>query len=189
MTARTSPGDLLPLDGLWAGRDSQAKAPALPLMPTAYPQQPVAVGHFCFRPLLLRKKAALPGKIGPHARRQSTTPAARPAAVGCDRRDGRSQSRPVRPADVAVAPLSQPRLAEASHRGQGQEATPDRLAAPASGTFVSVCDPLRTQVDLHIESEFSGPMPHFSGAMATSRRCGDCTHRARQLDRESRICG
>ena len=140
MTARTSPGDLLPLDGLWAGRDSQAKAPALPLMPTAYPQRPVAVGHFCFRPLLLRRKAALPWKIGPHASRQSTMPAARPAAVGCDRRDGRSQSRPVRPADVAAAPLSQPRLAEASHRGQGQEATPDRLAAPASGTFVSVCD-------------------------------------------------
>ena len=30
------------------------------------------------------KKAALPWKIGPHARRQSTTPAARPAAVGCE---------------------------------------------------------------------------------------------------------
>ncbi len=62
MTARTSPGDLLPLDGLWAGRDSQAKAPALPLMPTAYPQRPVAVGHFCFRRYCSGKRPLCPGK-------------------------------------------------------------------------------------------------------------------------------
>ena len=73
-----------------------------------------------FRPLLLRKKAALLWKIGPHARRQSTTPAACPAAVGCDR-DGRSQSRPVRhgrrgSSDWLAA------WQRRSHRDQGQEA-------------------------------------------------------------------
>ena len=74
-----------------------------------------------FRPLLLRKKAALLWKIGPHARRQSTTPATRPAAAGCDRRDGRSQFRPVRhgrrgSSDWLAA------WQRRSHRDQGQEA-------------------------------------------------------------------
>jgi hypothetical protein len=55
----------------------------------------------------------------------------RPAAVGCDRRDGRSQSRPVRQPDVAMAPLSHPRLAEAlaPRPGTGGHAR-GRLTAP-----------------------------------------------------------
>ena len=38
------------------------------------------------------------------------------------------------------------------------------LRQAATGTSVSVCDRRGTQ-DLHTESELSGPMPHFSGAM------------------------
>jgi hypothetical protein len=60
------------------------------------------------------------------------------------------------------------RLAEALTRGQGQEATPEAawLHQAASGTSVSFCDRCHrcVQADLHIESELSGPMPHFSGA-------------------------
>ena len=42
-------GCLFPLDGLWAGA-CRAKAPALPLTPTACPQRPKAFGHPNKRP-------------------------------------------------------------------------------------------------------------------------------------------
>ena len=56
---------------------------------------------------------------------------ARPAAVGCDRRDGRSQSRPVRQPDVAMAPLSHPHLAEA---------LAPRPGTPGTGGHARGCD-------------------------------------------------
>ena len=125
----------------WCGRENDVPARSHPRSPmefTAIPEIPDQNRPALpFRPLLLRKKAALPWKIGPHARRQSTTPAARPAAVGCDRRDGRSQSRPVRQPDVAMAPLSHPRLAEALAPRPGTPGTGGHARGPLRLTSTS----------------------------------------------------
>jgi hypothetical protein len=95
-----------------------------------------------FQPLLHQKKGRLAWKIGPRARWQSTAPAARPAALGCDRWEGRSQSRPMRQADAAVVPLSNPAWHTRSHALTPRPGTLPRFVAlrqTASGTSMSIC--------------------------------------------------
>ncbi len=101
-----------------------------------------------FRPPLLRKKAALLWKFGTLARRQSTTPAAHPAAVGRPRRShrGRVTGGHTRPPGCARRPLAHPSASvTAAFQGPPQQI---RTFRPNAALFRSngvVSAPMRTR--------------------------------------------
>jgi hypothetical protein len=95
---------------------------------------------------------------------RAATPSTRPAAVGCDRRDGCSQyrPRPARQADVAVRPPSPP--------GRGTPGPGQTASHPSASVTAAY------PTDLHIESELSGPMRNAKESKG--RRLRRSTHRA-----------
>ena len=112
-----------------------------------------------------RRNLAIPTAIAPEKaalNARAATPSTRPAAVGCDRRDGCSQyrPRPARQADVAVRPPSPP--------GRGTPGPGQTASHPSASVTAAY------PTDLHIESELSGPMRNATDPKCDELRAAGC---------------